>query len=326
MKNKFRWLLSFAAVAMCVMLSTGFAGCSKGEDEDDGKHEKPVQGLVSANVPSEGWSGTAGDGICTYRSAYQDEDFSTYYAFSFENGKCKDAVYNIVCESEAEAKQVSDAFNSGQWIGDEDDDDEDFGTRAAKQISVLSKVLRNSKVAKAAFESTRAANVMGITCTQEGKVVYFKIEAMRGLNGDDVQYVMKTWDTGLDMNNLPSKPIFGTWDEATGKYTSNSINAIPGTKIEIETAFDSSDMLTKYVAKFIMPNEEWAVLIEEALIEEAIGYEEMFGITLDISRNGSVITANNVSIADSEVDKATLVKMIVALDILNARPIETALF
>ena len=188
----------------------GFTSCSY----DDA----PTGGLVSDEIPSVGWSGSTDNGIATYRPDTEEDVISCYYAFSFENGKCKDAVYNMVCENEVMAKLLAKMLTSGKWA--EEDDDEEYITKSP----VLMQALRSAAI------KTPSVNVMGITCTQEGKVVYFKIEAVKGLDGEELGYVMSTWDTGLNVNTLPEKPIFGTWDEATGKYTSNSIYAIPGTK------------------------------------------------------------------------------------------------
>ena len=284
----------------------GFTSCS----DDDA----PTGGLVSSKIPSVGWSGSTDNGIATYRPDTEEDEISCYYAFSFENGKCKDAVYNMVCENEVMAKLLAKMLNSGKWA--EEDDDEEYITKSP----VLMQALRSAAI------KTPSVNVMGITCTQEGKVVYFKIEAVKGLNGEELGYVMSTWDTGLNVNTLPEKPIFGTWDEATGKYTSNSIYAIPGTKIEIETAFNQSDILTKYTATFTLPDEMWAEMIEEGLREQASGLKVLAGIELEITRNGNVVTAINLNVEAEKTTKAEILKLIIAMDILNARPIGTAIF
>ena len=276
--------------------------------------DAPTDGLVSSKIPSFGWSGSTDNGIATYRPDTEEDGISCYYAFSFENGKCKDAVYNMVCENEVMAKLLAKMLTSGKWA--EEDDDEEYITKSP----VLMQALRSAAI------KTRSANVMGITCTQEGKVVYFKIEAVKGLNGEELGYVMSTWDTGLNVNTLPEKPIFGTWDEATGKYTSNSIYAIPGTKIEIETAFNQSDILTKYTATFTLPDEMWAEMIEEGLREQASGLEVLAGIEIEITRNGNVVTAINLNVEAEKTTKAEILKLIIAMDILNARPIGTAIF
>ena len=276
--------------------------------------DAPTDGLVSSKIPSFGWSGSTDNGIATYRPDTEEDVISCYYAFSFENGKCKDAVYNMVCENEVMAKLLAKMLTSGKWA--EEDDDEEYITKSP----VLMQALRSAAI------KTPSVNVMGITCTQEGKVVYFKIEAVKGLDGEELGYVMSTWDTGLNVNTLPEKPIFGTWDEATGKYISNSIYAIPGTKIEIEIAFNQSDILIKYTATFTLPNEMWAEMIEEALREQASGLEALAGIELEITRNGNVVTSNNLNVETANATKADILKLIIAMDILNARPLVTALF
>ena len=289
----------------------GFTSCSYDDDA-------PTGGLVSDEIPSVGWSGSTDNGIATYRPDTEEDVISCYYAFSFENGKCKDAVYNMVCENEVMAKLLAKMLTSGKWA--EEDDDEEYSLSQLTKSPVLMQALRSAAI------KTRSANVLGITCTQEGKVVYFKIEAVKGLNGEELGYVMSTWDTGLNVNTLPEKPIFGTWDEATGKYTSNSIYAIPGTKIEIETAFNQSDILTKYTATFTLPDEMWAEMIEEGLREQASGLEVLAGIELEITRNGNVVTAINLNAEAEKTTKAEILKLIIAMDILNARPIGTAIF
>ena len=295
----------------------GFTSCSYDDDA-------PTGGLVSDEIPSVGWSGSTDNGIATYRPDTEEDVISCYYAFSFENGKCKDAVYNMVCENEVMAKLLAKMLTSGKWA--EEDDDEEYSMSQFANNPVLMQALRSHKSISSAAIKTRSANVMGITCTQEGKVVYFKIEAVKGLDGEELGYVMSTWDTGLNVNTLPEKPIFGTWDDATGKYTSNSIYAIPGTKIEIETAFNQSDILTKYTATFTLPDEMWAEMIEEGLREQASGLKVLAGIELEITRNGNVVTAINLNVEAEKTTKAEILKLIIAMDILNARPIGTAIF
>ena len=306
---------------LCIVLfmsvcMVGFTSCS----DDDA----PTGGLVSSEIPSVGWSGSTDNGIATYRPDTEEDEITCYYAFSFENGKCKDAVFNMVCENEVMAKYLAKMLTSGKWA--EEDDDEEYSMSQFANNPVLMQALRSHKSISSAAIKTRSANVMGITCTQEGKVVYFRIEAVKGLDGEVLGYVMNTWDTGLNVNTLPEKPIFGTWDEATGKYISNSIYAIPGTKIEIEIAFNQSDILIKYTATFTLPNEMWAEMIEEALREQASGLEALAGIELEITRNGNVVTSNNLNVETANTTKADILKLIIAMDILNARPIVTAIF
>ena len=305
--------LQSSVLCMVLFMSVCMVGFTSCSDDD-----APTGGLVSSEIPSVGWSGSTDNGIATYRPDTEEDEISCYYAFSFENGKCKDAVYNMVCENEVMAKLLAKMLTSGKWA--EEDDDEEYSLSQLTKSPVLMQALRSAAI------KTPSVNVMGITCTQEGKVVYFKIEAVKGLDGEELGYVMSTWDTGLNVNTLPEKPIFGTWDEATGKYTSNSIYAIPGTKIEIETAFNQSDILTKYTATFTLPDEMWAEMIEEGLREQASGLEVLAGIEIEITRNGNVVTAINLNVEAEKTTKAEILKLIIAMDILNARPIGTAIF
>lgn len=325
MKRLFDFIGTMFKTSIYVVCCLSLIGLSSCSNDDEGG--RPTTGLVSPTVPSAGWSGSTDNGICTYRSDDINDKLSSYYAFTFENGICTDAVFNVVCENEAIAKKLSQILNSGEWA-EEDDEDYSMSLLKNERNPILAQALHYSKAIKSVAKNTRAVavNVMGITCTQEGKVVYFKVEAVKGLDGEDVKYVMKAWDTGLNINTLPARPIFGTWDEATGKYTSNSINAVPNTKVEIETAFDSSDILIKYIATFTLPNATWAEMIEESLREQAEGLKELGGIELEITRNGNIVSANNRNIEIAKTTKDYLIKMIVAMDILNARPIGTAIF
>lgn len=318
-------LFKTSVYVVCCFSLISLSACSDDDDENDGL----VPGLVSSTVPTEGWSGSTTNGICTYRPGNidpEDEDFSCYYAFSFENGKCTDGVFNVVCESENVAKQLSQMLNDGSWVDEGDEEDYSMSQLKNDRNPVLMQALRCFKTIKTAVKSTRAVDVMGITCTQEGRIVYFRVEAVKGLDGEDVKYVMKAWNTGLEMSTLPEKTIFGTWDEAAGKYTSNSIYAIPGTKVEIATAFSSLNILTKYVITYTLPNVTWAAVIEESLEEQLEGYEELTGIEFAISRTDNIVTVNMRNVEIANTTKEYLIKMIIAMDILNARPIGSALF
>ena len=93
-------------------------------------------------------------------------------------------------------------------------------------------------------------------------------------------------------------------------------------KMRIENA---SIMLTN-TATFTLPDEMWAEMIEEGLREQASGLEVLAGIEIEITRNGNVVTAINLNVEAENTTKAEILKLIIAMDILNARPIGTAIF
>ena len=154
--------LQSSVLCMVLFMSVcmvGFTSCSYDDDA-------PTDGLVSDEIPSVGWSGSTDNGIATYRPDTEEDEITCYYAFSFENGKCKDAVFNMVCENEVMAKYLAKMLTSGKWA--EEDDDEEYSMSQFTNNPVLMQALRSHKSISSAAIKTRSANVMGITCTQEG--------------------------------------------------------------------------------------------------------------------------------------------------------------
>lgn len=77
---------------------------------------------------------------------------------------------------------------------------------------------------------------------------------------------------------------------------------------------------------YTLPNVTWAAVIEESLEEQLEGYEELTGIEFAISRTDNIVTVNMRNVEIANTTKEYLIKMIIAMDILNARPIGSALF
>jgi len=159
---------------------------------------------------------------------------------------------------------------------------------------------------------------MSILCTCQGKVVFFRMEAFKGCNAEDVKTVMKAWDSGLDINNLPSHCVFGEWNASTGKYTANNVYGFLNTAYEIAVKFDG-ELLDEFVTTLTMPNVEWATIIEEAWLEQQYEYEQMFGEAPEITRNGNKVTMKALILDD--VNKEQTLQLIIVLDIMNHTPI-----
>lgn len=341
-----RWFRAGLYVLCCAALFS-LPACSDDDDGDGGSDiNPPSEGLVSTDIPSLGWEGPAApqNGIVTYRPQdAEDEGFySAYYAFNFEGGVVKEAVFNIVCEEEAIARELQRRFSDGTWMEDDEEDEEydsDYEDVAyAADASAKGNSLSAARLARLAAPVARALkaqvavagraadnSVMGLTCTQDGRIVYFKLDWLAGQNAEDVQCAMRTWDTGLNMDNLPTQPIFGEWNDATGVYTGTKIYGLPETQIQLTTAFDEADLLTDYAAHFTLPHDGLAALVEEEVRSEASDYEQL-GIQLGISRQGKVVSVRVLNAAQAKVSKEYIVKMIIAMDILMARPIYTNLF
>ena len=311
--------------AMLVGISVAaltFSSCSS----DD--NESPVSGeLVSDVVPSnEGWSGNSANGVSTYLPDGA-EDAEVYYAFSFSDGVCTDAVFNVVCSSAEEAGYIASMLNSGAWAEEEDEEEEDYYSLKNAESSLNQQVLFQTSSVKKALSRQAAslsrASSLAIACTQQGKVVFFKLDALKGCSLEDVKYVMEVWNNGLQYENLPSHCIFGEWNASTGKYTANNVYGFLNTKYEITTQYDGN-YLDEFKTTLTMPNQDWAMIIEESWLEQQYEYEEMFGSAPEVTRSGNRVTMEALIL--DEVDKEQTLQLIIALDILNHTPLYISIF
>lgn len=305
------YVFSMFAIMLGVVVS--FSSCSK---DDDGVTE----GLVSEKVPSQkGWSGSTENGICTYTPDYDDEDVDGYYAFSFKDGICDDAVYNMIFETEAEAKRAADLLNNGTFEDldalDEEDEIYEAGNDMAKALSQV-RLIRKAILKD---QPASRADKIGVSCTQQGKVVFFKIECLKGKDGATVKLVVLAWyDGDIESSKIPEKPIFGTYDSEAGKYTLNNVMGLKDSKYEIIVSFES-DMVKSVKTVVTLPNESWAIYMEEDLQGQADEFWELYGNQVTVNREGNKVTLNAV-ISYSEISRSDILKFIVAADIILNTP------
>lgn len=303
----------FSMFAMMLSIAVSVSSCSK---DDDGVTE----GLVNQTLPAQkGWSGSMENGICTYTPDYRDEDADGYYAFSFKDGKCDDAVYNMMFETEAEAKKAADLLNNGTFDDldafDEEDEIYEVGNETAKvlsQVRFIRKAILNGQPAS-------RADKIGVSCAQQGKVVFFKIECLKGKDSATVKLVVLAWyDGDIESSKIPEKPIFGTYDSEAGKYTLNNVMGLKDSKYEIIVGFES-DMVKSVKTVVTLPNESWAKYMEEDLQGQADEFWELYGNQVTINREGNQVTLNAV-ISYSEISRDEILKFIVAADIILNTP------
>lgn len=293
--------------------------------ESDEPSLEAEDGLVSETVPTQkGWSGSTENGICTYAPETDVDDISGYYAFSFKNGVCSDAVYNMVCDSELQAIAVVEMINKGEFDYDEDEDISGYSAIAkspalalsARQLELMKKIMLEN-------QQTTRADFTGITCSREGKVVFIKVDCFKNKDGETIKKVVEIWDTELYYDNLPDAPVFGTYDKAAGKYTLKNILGIDGSTYEINTSFEN-DLLKSLSTSVTMPTESWAQMLEASLREEFSGYQEIFGQEPEINRQGKKITVN--AIVSGEVARETVENYIIVIDIMMNKPFFASMF
>lgn len=313
MKKHFFSTLFVLAMALCVTVN--FSSCSS----DDDPTENVTEGLVNETLPvQKGWSGSFENGICTYTpSSYGD--YPSYYAFSFNEGSCDDAVFNVICDSEAEASYLSNMLNNGSF----DDLEEDDYSYQATKTSVLAQSLHQMNAIKQmALKNSKSsrADLLGITCSQSGKVIFFKLKCFTGKDGETIKMAVEAWNVGIE--TLPETPLFGTYDRNTGNYTNDNIMGIPNSKYEIKTQYDG-DKLTQFVTTLTLPNASWATLLTETFNGQASDYINIFGEAPQISQNGNQVTVQAVILG--EVNKEKVEEYIIILDLMMNKPIATSL-
>lgn len=312
MRKQFITKLSLLAMALCATMN--FTSCSS---DDPTENNTVTEGLVEQTLPTEtGWSGSFENGITTYTPNISGADYPTYYAFSFENGVCNDAVYNVICEDETEASYFCNLLNNGTF----DDMESDDYSYQANKTSVLSQSLRQLNAFKqVALKNNKAsrADMLGISCSQNGKVVFCKLNVFVGKDGEAVKATIDVWGGQLDFNNLPDTPLFGTYDSNTGTYTNNSIMGIANSKYEIHTQYDG-DNIDEFITTLTLPNPSWAELAQELLSEQTSDYVEMFGSAPQITVTGNQVSIEAVIVGD--VPKEIIEKYIVVLDMILNQP------
>lgn len=301
----------------CLVLS--FSACIEKIDGKGGS----VGGLVSDELPEEkGWSGSMENGQCTYTPEAYGE-YPGYFAFSFENGVCKDAVYNVICNSADEASSICDMLNNGSF--DDFMGDETVYETKGVESSVLSQSLEQIRAIRKVMLKERVAtrsDILGITCYKNGKVVYFRLECFNGKDGETVQIAVELWFNGY-METLPESPLFGRYDRNTGKYINNNIMGIANTKYEISMKFEG-ELLKDFVTTLTLPNPSWAMMLEESFREQEGDYINMFGEAPEINRDGNIVTVKAIIIGD--VPREIAEQYIVILDLTMNMPIGVTFF
>lgn len=304
----------FSMFVMMFSVVTCLSSCS----EDDGTDPSDVsEGLVSETLPTKkGWDGSMENGVCTYTPNEVDAD--AYFAFSFKNGKCDDAVLNLLFYSEAEAKEAADLLNNGTF---DDLEAWDEGEYSYSDLA-MAKALNQVKLIKNAIvknQPASRADKIGVSCTQQGKAVFFKIDCLKGKDGETVKLVVEAWyESDIEASKIPEEPIFGTYDSTTGTYTLNDVMGLKESKYEIIIGFES-DMVKSVKTVVTLPNASWAEYMEEDIRGQADEFWELYGSQVTINREGNKITLE-ANVSSSEISRTEIMKFIVAVDIMFCTP------
>lgn len=304
---------------MVAMLSVSLTACSDDDDEEAGGS---AAGLVSATTPSLGWSGDMQNGTVTYcpeivdNSDAEDEDemdCQTYYAFDFENGSCKNAVFDMICPSESMAKQLETIFKNGTWAAMDDDDeyDDEYDVRA------FASVRRAGRQIKAMTRAGSDFNLrdLSLPVMRSGKVLYIYIECLKGKSGDDVKSLVLHWEGKSTV--IPDRIIAGSWDDKTGRYVNNNLLAL-GIGYEINTTYDEDNLLKSYVTTITFPNTTWAQVMYGEIESMNRDVASETGLYPKATLSGK--TLKEESVISGDVTKERTLQLITAIDWGMSRP------
>lgn len=304
---------------LVAMLSVGFASCSSDDEDGGGGSGGDTSGLVSATTPSIGWSGDMQNGIVTYcpeivdNSDAEDEydmDYQTYYAFSFENGSCKNAVFDMICPSESMAIQLESAFKNGTWAAMDDDDDEEYDSRAFVSVHRAGRQIKSMTRAGSDYN----LQDLSLPVMRSGKVLFIYVECLKGKTGDDVKSLVLHWEGKSTV--IPNKIISGSWDEQTGRYVNNNLLAL-GITYEINTAYENN-LLKSYVTTMTFPNTTWAQAMYDEIESQNRQIASQTGLYPEATLSGK--TLKEEAIIYGDITKEQTLQMITFIDWAMSRP------
>ena len=210
-------------------------------------------------------------------------------------------------------------LNNGTF---DDLESDDYSYQASK-ASVLSQSLRQLNAFKQValkYNKASRADMLGISCSQNGKVVFFKLNSFVGKNGETVKTAINIWSGNMD--SLPESPLFGTYDSNTGTYT-NNIMGISNSKYEIHTQYDGN-YVKDFTTTLTLPNASWAQLLKEVFDEQTSDYTDLFGNAPEITLEGNTVSIKALIVGD--VPRETVEQYIIILDLMMNRPFVVSFF
>ena len=181
-----------------------FVGLTSCESSDPSLEAE--DGLVSETVPTQkGWSGSTENGICTYAPEVGD-DASGYYAFSFKDGVCSDAVYNMLFDSEVEAKIFVETVNKGNLGIDEDEEDVPDYSEIAKspafelsvrQLALMKKIILENyieglHILEKLYDDKEYLTFVDDLSNNEYIKAFIKTSSLATLRGVDESKILRT--------------------------------------------------------------------------------------------------------------------------------------
>lgn len=255
---------------------------TKKETEEDGDTEISLSKL--------GWSGrtTNGPAVHVLETFTGYNEFKNHhYSFTFKNGICTDAKYNIEFANLRFANEFASAIRSGEWaLDDEEDDYKDYEDEDDYNIA------------------------LPMTVYTSGNTVYIPLDNFIGKTGASIK-------EGLTSTGIPQDFIYGNYDATKGEYICNNAFGVisNGNDIEFKVNMTFTDDRKVKSTRLIIiaPSTALTELLYEAFYSIANMLYQKFGIAPEISHIG-----NTLILEIAQTDNANLVSEEEYLKILKA--------
>lgn len=285
--------------------------------------------LIIKQTPQQGWSGDFENGVASYNSynesEYEDDEAvaGMCYSFEFENGVCKDAIYNIILTNKSFAILLEKMLNNGNWDMEEDSGELfPSATRSQNNTIINYDVVEKLRQIVFSHANTRSAydHTLSFNVSRKDNVIFVKLDNFKGKSANDVKYTIDVWEGKI---TVPNRFMFGKWDSAAGRYTCKNLYAL-GIDYQVDITFNGNRIVQTYTTKMTMPTTIWAEVMYESLVQSADQYIAMFGKAPQIKREGRDIYVEAIILA--EISEEEIVKYLILLDYANNVPIIANIF
>lgn len=245
-----------------------------------------------------GWSGSTTNGPAVHvleTFTGYNEFKNHHYSFTFKNGICTDAKYNIEFKYSSIANEFASAIRSGEWaLDDEEDDYDDEEDDDDYNI------------------------VMPMTVYTSGNTVYIPLDNFIGKTGASIK-------EGLTSTGIPQDFIYGNYDATKGEYICNNAFGVisNGNDIEVKANITFSDDRKVKSTRLIIiaPSTALTELLYEAFYSIANMLYQKFGIAPEVSHIGNTIVITATAANENNlVGEEEYLKLIKAIDKTLAVP------
>ncbi len=339
----------FIYTVFCLFAMTAtFCSCSS--DDDNTTPPPPAGGAVTPPASYEaGWSGNFEDGTAHFTFERPDYDYDDeesdvkcdFYSFDFENGICTDAKYCIEFNDSRTANFYASLIQSGEFLGgfddeeddkdgyyDDEDDDYGYDDEYDYGYDYSLKALKKIKEVATAAKTRAGYSDFAMTVFVTNNFVYIPLDNYKGKKA---MIIKNGIGTTID---VPEDFVYGEYNAAKGEYTCDSVLGVVSNgktiQYKVKMTFTPERYVETYVTTVTMPNQSWATMQYEALLDQVESIGRIFGVSPELEMNDNVITLKAITRYDitnpelaqyaQDVTEEQMLQVLKYIDISNSQP------